>query len=130
MARGRTREYDIADERIVALRRAGHSCRSVADELCIPQSHVWNVMQRTGNAGRYHAAPKRDGHQAGRGQAQKRRREQKLEELVEQYDVVTIAAGLNGGYIVTLDDEWTGEERQGITAALASAVREAEHAND
>jgi len=128
--RGREPKYAVPEGSIIAMRQQGYSCREIAERWGIPEHRVWYVMQTTGNAGRYHAAPKRDGHTSGRAQAQKRRREQKLEELVEQYDVVTIAAGLNGGYIVTLDDEWTGEERQGITAALASAVQEAEHAND
>jgi transposase len=137
MARGRRREYTIADERVVALRKAGYSCRTTAKELGVPEHYVWAVMQRTGNAGRYHAAPKRDGHtvvrhdgsHAGRKQEVAMRRMQRLETLIEEYDAITIEAGLEGGYIVTLDDTWTGSERRRISDAIASAVKEAEHAS-
>lgn len=128
--RGREPKYTVPERTIIGMREQGYSCREIAERWGIPEHRVWYVMQRTGNSGRYHAAAKRDGHTSGRGRAQKQRREHKLEELVEQYDVVTIEAGTNGGYVATLDDEWTGEERQGITAALTSAAKEAEHAND
>jgi hypothetical protein len=83
-------------------------------------------MQRTGNAGLYHASPQRDGHTAGKAEAQKKRREAKLADLVEEYEVVTIEAGAAGGYVVTLDDQWTGGEHRSIPAALKAAEKVAE----
>lgn len=121
--RGKPREYRIADERVVSLRKAGHSCRAVAAELGIPESHVWNVMQRTGNAGRYHATPARDGN--SKGKRAKVDTHKRIADVLDEWGVLTIEEGAGGGYVATLDDDYTGPERQTVRAAIDAAVREA-----
>jgi hypothetical protein len=44
-----------------------------------------------------------------------------LSDVVESNGLITIEQGLNGGYIVTLGDQWTGEERCSIKGAIKSA---------
>lgn len=45
----------------------------------------------------------------------------KLSDLVDDYLVVTIELGINGGYIATIGDDATGIESRNIWAAVRSA---------
>lgn len=126
--RGKQREYRISDERVVALRKAGYSCRAAAAELGVPESHIWNVMKRTGNTGRFQAAPVRDG--SSRGKRPQVGTYQRIADVLDEWGVLTIEEGAGGGYIVTLDDEWTGPERQSVRAAIEAAAKSANGAEE
>jgi hypothetical protein len=44
-----------------------------------------------------------------------------LDRALDQYGELSIERGLNGGYVVTIDDA-TGEEKQTLIAAVRSAM--------
>jgi hypothetical protein len=120
-SKGKPRQYQVSDERVVALRRAGYSCRSVAAELDVPESHVWSVMRRTGNAGRYHDAPNRNG--SSKKKKPRVDMYQRIADVLDEWGVLTIEEGAAGGYVATLNDEHTGPERQSVRAAIDAAMR-------
>lgn len=44
-----------------------------------------------------------------------------LDRALDEYEMLTIERGLNGGYVVTIEDA-TGEEKQTLIAAIRSAM--------
>lgn len=116
------------DAEIIRLREAGRTCREVATALGIPEWHVYRCMSRNGLAGRFHYAGRLADYHAGR----RAERELtaagadedgiRLRQALASYDAVTIERGLGGGYVATIDDAWTGEER----ATIAEAIRDAQ----
>jgi predicted transcriptional regulator len=51
-----------------------------------------------------------------------------IKRTVQDNGVLTIEEGINGGLIVTLDEKWTGSEKDSLRSAIYSAymVKEAE----
>lgn len=113
--------YDTA-RRIVSLRRAGYTCRETAELCGVTESTVWYRMRASGLNGEIRARGKvRDDTPRN------------LKDAIEQYGVVTLEEGADGGYVCTIDDEVSGPEKgsiQGAIYAAARAYQEAENAND
>jgi len=107
--------------RMVELRRAGRTCKQVADELLVPVWTVWRAMRDVGLDGQIR------NYSHKRAPARKPRAQ--LDLLLEKVDSVLIERGASGGIIVTLDDQWTGTEQDTAEAAIHSA-RDAMNAID
>lgn len=100
-------------ERIVALRKAGHTCRETADIVGVSESSVWGVMRRRGLNGKIRAYRKCYHPPASVGAA------------VHEYGSILIEEGLNGGYVATIEDVYTSGECGSLAAAIRSAARKA-----
>lgn len=46
-----------------------------------------------------------------------------IRKLLDDYDIVTIERGINGGYIVTVDDTTTSGEQRSIHQAIVTVLR-------
>jgi len=99
---------------VIALRKAGRTCRETAIEVGCAESTVWSVMRRTGLNG-----------QIRNIRPASRRPAASVEAAVERFGSVYIEEGMNGGYIATLGDEWTGSECATPQSAIRSAATEA-----
>uniref|UniRef100_A0A6M3LKR9 Uncharacterized protein n=1 Tax=viral metagenome TaxID=1070528 RepID=A0A6M3LKR9_9ZZZZ len=103
-------------EQIIALRREGLSCKTTAERLGIKEYVVYRCMARHGLAGQFRA-------KQNRTTVERTRPEWALQRALDAHDVLTVERGADGGYIVTLDEIVTGEERATVSGAIGSALR-------
>lgn len=107
---------------IIEDRRAGKTCRQIAEERGVPEHSIWNLMRKTGNAGRFRGEPKpykkRDSHYS----VPEVTVSELIAWLVAEHDEIIIERGLNGGYIVTAGETTCSEQRD-IQSALHAARR-------
>lgn len=101
------------EQRIVFLRQTGRTCREAAEAVGVSEGSVWHVMRKRGLAGRIREH--RQGYQPPAS----------IAAAIEEYGAVYIEAGLNGGYIATVEDVYTGGECGTVGAAIRSAAQKA-----
>lgn len=107
-------------QRITEMRNDGKNCRQVAERLGLREDQVWKLSQEA----RVHGYPIPKIVRLPRGKNKEqipRKVKGNLEDLLRDWDVVTIERGLNGGYMVTLDDEITTEEYPELAEAIQMA---------
>lgn len=114
-----TQTKNVVD--IIQMRRDGLSCREIAERLEVPEYDIWNVMRRTGNAGKFRAKQRKPATRRKPQSSMKR-----IEDVVERYGSLYIEAGAWAGYIATLDDTHTGDECMTTDEAIYSAIDRAE----
>lgn len=99
------------EQTVIAMRRAGRTCEDVATECGIREQDVWLIMRHNDLNGKIRNY-----------KPHKRSTKNTLEYALTKADVMTIEVGIGGGYIVTLDEEWTGEVCDTVPAAIRSAA--------
>lgn len=100
---------------ILERRDRGESCRSIAEDLGVPEHQIWYLMRLTGYEGRVRARPVR-----------RKRRRMTLQEIVkhieEEADIIEIERSVDGeGWIVSIDD-LPGDQCRTIDQAIRSAL--------
>jgi len=92
----------MSDEKIAELREQKCSIERISDELNISEHYVVQALRRLGLDG------KRLGQSAKRPKTETARARGILAQVLETFDCVWIEAGLNGGYLVHLENTETG----------------------
>lgn len=97
-------------EKIIELREQGNTCKETAEIVGVTEPTVWYTMRRSGLNGKIRHY--RRGYQ----------KPASIQRAVEEYGSVLIEEGLNGGYVVTINDVFVGTECGSIGSAIRSAA--------
>jgi len=101
------------DKIILEMRENRIGCAVIADTLDIPVHLVWQTLARLDASGKHRARTYR-----------RKAYSRSLRHLVQEHGSVTIEAGLNGGYVVTVGDKYSGSECSDLPPAVRSAMKE------
>lgn len=107
---------------IIEDRRAGKSCRQIAEERGVPEYSIWNLMRKTGYAGKFRAESKPYKKREPHYTVPEVTVAELIAWLVAEHDEIIIERGLNGGYVVTAGDTTSSEQRD-VQSALRQARR-------
>ena len=124
MSRGRKAPYgDETIRKAIEYREMGLTNQETGEELKLTEHQVQWIMRKTGNTRRwaYYRPPNDKPKRKGRTSIA-----MSMVNGVDRYGVVTVEAGLNGGYIATVGELHTGSERHTVLAALRSAEQVAD----
>jgi hypothetical protein len=99
---------EIENQEIVWQRRQGKRFDEVAEIVGCSRTYAWIVCRREG-------VDVRVRHKVTNPRVT-------VKSVLDSYDVVTVERGASGGYVATIDDAVTGEERRTPSAAMRDAV--------
>lgn len=97
------------DVEIRKMREQGCQCIEIARALGINEGVVWNSCRRLGIATSNYD--------------RRSTTEDTLLRALTNWDLVSVENGASGGFVVTLDDRYTGKEKDTIASAIRDAAR-------